>query len=217
MPFPKCGTAWRSTVHHASSIETSPPPAPFHLACGFPSFPLLLSWALILLLLTFAPLAPSSPFRAAWLPWGSKVICAVSSPWGFFLLYAAWVRSRAERPSVSYTKVTAKSQGQAISCKYTTKTLKQISGSNKFLIAGDGKMKRMREPWDRTHWRDASNERGRVQSSARGSIEAAEVHRDDEMRGWEGEKKTQPNIKVEKAVRRFKTCRVPKICRAEAT
>ena len=24
---------------------------------------------------------------------------------GFFLLYAAWVRSRAERPSVSYTKV----------------------------------------------------------------------------------------------------------------
>ena len=27
--------------------------------------------------------------------------------WGrfFFLLYAAWVRSRAERPSVSYTKV----------------------------------------------------------------------------------------------------------------
>ena len=48
----------------------------------------------------------------------------------FFLLDAAWVRSRAERPSVSYTKVTAKSQGQAISCKYTTKTLKQISGSN---------------------------------------------------------------------------------------
>ena len=64
----------------------------------------------------------------------------------FFLLVAAWVRSRAERPSVSYTKVTAISQGQAISCKYTTKTFKQISGSNKFLIAGDGKMKRMREP-----------------------------------------------------------------------
>ena len=69
--------------------------------------------------------------------------------WGreiFFLLVAAWVRSRAERPSVSYTKVTAKSQGQAISCKYTTRTFKQISGSNKFQIAGDGKMKRMREP-----------------------------------------------------------------------
>ena len=59
-------------------------------------------------------------------------------PFLFFLLDAAWVRSRAERPSVSYTKVTAKSQGQAISCKYTTKTFKQISGSNKFLIAGDG-------------------------------------------------------------------------------
>ena len=64
----------------------------------------------------------------------------------FFLLSAAWVRSRAERPSVSYTKVTAISQGQAKSCKFTTKTFKQISGSTKFLIAGDGKMKRMREP-----------------------------------------------------------------------
>ena len=58
---------------------------------------------------------------------------------------------------------------RTISCKYTTKTFKQTSGSNKFLIAGDGKMKRMR---DRTHRRDASNERVRVQSSARGSIEA---------------------------------------------
>ena len=65
-----------------------------------------------------------------------------------------------------------------------TKTFKQIGGSNKFLIAGDGKMKRMREPWDRTHWRDASNESERVQNSARGSIEAAEVHKDNEMRGW---------------------------------
>ena len=57
-------------------------PAPFHLACGFPSFPPLLSWALTLMLLILAPLASSSPFRAARLPWGSKVICAVSSPWG---------------------------------------------------------------------------------------------------------------------------------------
>ena len=39
------------------------------------------SRALTLMLLTLAPLAPSSPFRAR-LPWGSKVICAVSSPWG---------------------------------------------------------------------------------------------------------------------------------------
>ena len=37
----------------------------------------------------------------------------------FFWLDAAWIKSRAERPSVSYTKVTAISQGQAISCKYT--------------------------------------------------------------------------------------------------
>ena len=35
-------------------------------------------------------------------------------PWErIFWLVAAWVRSRAERPSVSYTKVTAKSQGLA--------------------------------------------------------------------------------------------------------
>ena len=57
----------------------------------------------------------------------------------FFLLDAAWIKSRAERPSVSYTKVTAKSQGQAISCNYTNHIFKQISGSNKFLIVGDGK------------------------------------------------------------------------------
>ena len=57
-------------------------PAPFHLACGFLSFTPLLSWALTLMLLILAPLAPSSPFRAARLPWGSKVICAGSSPWG---------------------------------------------------------------------------------------------------------------------------------------
>ena len=98
----------------------------------------------------------------------------------FFFARCCLGRSRAERPSVSCTKVTAKSQGQAISCKRSLKPIKQISG----------KMKRMREPWDRTHWRDALNERGRLQSSARGSIEAAEVHRDDEMRGWEGERKT---------------------------
>ena len=56
------------------------------------------------------------------------------------------VEQMPERPSVSYTKVTAISRGQAKSCKYTTKTFKQISGSNKFRIVGDGKMKRMREP-----------------------------------------------------------------------
>ena len=55
----------------------------------------------------------------------------------FFLLDAAWVKSRAERPSVSYTKVTARSQGQAVSCNCTNHKFKQISGSNKFLIVGD--------------------------------------------------------------------------------
>ena len=70
-----------------------------------------------------------------------------SSKSAFFLLDAAWVRSRAERPSVSHTKVSAVSLGLAKSCKYTNQNkFKQNSGSNKFLIAGDGKMKRMREP-----------------------------------------------------------------------
>ena len=69
-------------------------------------------------------------------------------PWSFFfLLDAAWVRSRAERPSVSNTKVSAVSLGLANSCNYVSRNkLKQNSGSNKFLIAGDGKMKRTREP-----------------------------------------------------------------------
>ena len=63
----------------------------------------------------------------------------------FFLLVAAWVRS--ERPSVSCTKVSAVSLGLANSCNWTNRNkFKQNSGSNKFLIAGDGKMKRMREP-----------------------------------------------------------------------
>ena len=55
-------------------------------------------------------------------------------------------------------------------------------------------MKRMREPWDRTHWRDASNGWSRVQNSARGSIKAAEVHKDNEMRGWKEKRRTKTNI-----------------------
>ena len=64
----------------------------FHLACGFlsplcslssPSNYLALgSWALTLVLYTPAPSALPPTLRAAWLPWGSKVICAVSLPWG---------------------------------------------------------------------------------------------------------------------------------------
>ena len=39
----------------------------------------------------------------------------------FFLLYAAWVRSRAERPSVSYTKVVMEVAwtGHNLQCKKT--------------------------------------------------------------------------------------------------
>ena len=74
-----------------------------------------------------------------------QLTCVMQSV--FFLLVAAWVRSRAERPSVSYTKVSAVSLGLANSCNYTNRNkFKQNSGSNKFQIAGDGKMKRMREP-----------------------------------------------------------------------
>ena len=78
---------------------------------------------------------------------GKQVIIGCGLLDVFFLLDAAWVRSRAERPSVSYTKVSAVSLGLAKSCNYTSQNkVKQNSGSNKFLIAGDGKMKRMREP-----------------------------------------------------------------------
>ena len=38
---------------------------------------------------------------------------------GVFFARCCLGKSRAERPSVSYTKVTARSQGQAISCNYT--------------------------------------------------------------------------------------------------
>ena len=56
--------------------------------------------------------------RSNWWEWqmdgrnGCQLLCSKVPCWGtlmaalfFFLLYAAWVRSRAERPSVSYTKV----------------------------------------------------------------------------------------------------------------
>ena len=76
-----------------------------------------------------------------------KLMNQLCSKFHFFLLDAAWVRSRADRPSVSYTKVSAVSLGLANSCNYTSRNkFKQNSGSNKFQIAGDGKMKRMREP-----------------------------------------------------------------------
>ena len=57
----------------------------------------------------------------------------------FFLLVAAWVRSRAERPSVSYTKVTGiiARTGHNLH-KYRKQIPKQISGNNKFRIKGTG-------------------------------------------------------------------------------
>ena len=50
---------------------------------------------------------------------GSCGLPGDSFPHVFFLLGAAWVRSWAERPSVSYTKVSAVSLGLANSCNYT--------------------------------------------------------------------------------------------------
>ena len=64
----------------------------------------------------------------------------------FFLLYAAWVRSRAERPSVSYTKVVSKVARTGHNLQLQRRIKQQNCGSNKFLHRGDGKMKRMLEP-----------------------------------------------------------------------
>ena len=49
----------------------------------------------------------------------------------FFLLDAAWVRSRAERPSVSYTKVTSKVAWTSHNLQVTNKLKRQNCGSNK--------------------------------------------------------------------------------------
>ena len=64
----------------------------------------------------------------------------------FFLLYPAWVRSRAERPSVSYTKVVSKVARTGHNLHLQRRIKQQNCGSNKFLYRGDGKMKRMLEP-----------------------------------------------------------------------
>ena len=108
-------------------------------------------------------------------------------PLFFFLLYAAWVRSRAERPSVSYTKVVSKVARTGHNLHLQRRIKQQNCGSNKFLHRGDGKMERMLEPsikligevhrmsgWlesgfrcsagQQTHWQDAS--KGGVQIRA---------------------------------------------------
>ena len=61
----------------------------------------------------------------------------------FFLLDADWIKSRAECPSVSYRKVTARS------CKYTNRH------SNKFARREDETDARAVRP---ISWRDASRE-----------------------------------------------------------
>ena len=74
-------------------------------------------------------------------------LCALELTDHFFLLDAAWVRSRAERPSVSYTKVTSKVAWTSHNLQVTNKLKQQNCGSNKFRKkGGDGKMKRMLEP-----------------------------------------------------------------------
>ncbi len=57
----------------------------------------------------------------------------------FFWLDAAWVMCRAERPSVSYTKVTdiIARTGHNLQI-YIKQIQKQISGNNKFRIKGTG-------------------------------------------------------------------------------
>ena len=64
----------------------------------------------------------------------------------FFLLYAAWVRSRAERPSVSCTKVVSKVARTGHNLHLQKRIKQQNCGSNNFLHRGDGKMERMLEP-----------------------------------------------------------------------
>ncbi len=77
--------------------------------------------------------APKSPKYVHVISFYDIVVFAIT----FFLLDAAWVRSRAERPSVSYTKVTgifARTGHTCISTK--ANSTKQISGSNKLPIRG---------------------------------------------------------------------------------
>ena len=75
----------------------------------------------------------------------------------FFLLDAAWVRSRAERPSVSYTKVTIKVARTGHNLQVKNKFKQQIRGSNKFRKGGREDETDARAE-HQTHWRGASNE-----------------------------------------------------------
>ena len=77
----------------------------------------------------------------------------------FFLLHAAWVRSRAERPSVSYTKVTSKVAWTSHNLQVTNKFKQQNCGSNKFQKKWGGREDETDARAEhQTHWRGASNE-----------------------------------------------------------
>ena len=78
----------------------------------------------------------------------------------FFLLDAAWVRSRAERPSVSYTKVTSKVAWTSHNLQVTNKLKQQNCGSNKFRSKKRGGREDETDARaeHQTHWRGASNE-----------------------------------------------------------
>ena len=100
----------------------------------------------------------------------------------FRFFYAAWVRSPAERPSVSYTKVVSKVARTGHNLHLQRRIKQQNCGSNKFLHRGDGKMKRMLESRaeHQTHWRGASNEwmiGVRVSDAVRGIKPIGKTHR----------------------------------------
>ena len=76
----------------------------------------------------------------------------------FFLLYAAWVRSRAERPSVSYTKVVMEVAWTGHNLQLQRRIKQQNCGSNKFLHRGGREDETDARAEHQTHWLGASNE-----------------------------------------------------------
>ena len=80
----------------------------FQFSDGLPRYVLVLfpSHPLVSLVLCLSSAAQADPRTLLWTP---LIRCgSAMSPILLFFADAAWVRSRAERPSVSYTKVTSK-------------------------------------------------------------------------------------------------------------
>ena len=92
----------------------------------------------------------TSPLRQLQLEKGKKTLL-------FFLLYAAWVRSREERPSVSH-KSGKRSRVDRPQLAIYKDELKQNCGSNKFLQRGRREDETDARAEHQTHWRGASNE-----------------------------------------------------------